>query len=249
MDFEAPIMKNICLVTIDTPDMSQLADMTWRQNKLPYCARHDYDFRRRVHNEPLGDNSLAKKPMGLDSWPYAGFDKILYVEKVMSENRHDWIAWFDCDTLVTNFSVTLESIITQLRPCTVFAVTADHAAVNGGVFLIKNDEVGKSYLSYLKSRMYETAASNEYLFGEEQTAMIESVKDPQFSSVIEVLPQRTMNSYPYHLYGRPADQKDQTGHIGNWLEKDFVIHIPGFGPDLYQDRLRHFSLYLPLVSK
>jgi len=222
-------MRNkICLASIHTQDMEPLAKITWDQNKKLYCEKKGYDFR------------IKKQPE-----PYQGFDKILFLETIVNEGKHDWIFWCDCDTLVTNFEKNIEDLIDNEYH---FLLTKDWNDINGGVFLFKTSPEGLKYFYHIKEKMYEYASQNTYKFGEEQTAMIKTCDDPQFKNIVKILPQRTMNSYPYDkVYGHPNGYLDKLGFNGNWEKGDFMIHIPGFGPDLFHKRMDHFNYFIKEV--
>jgi hypothetical protein len=224
-------MKNkICLASIHTMDMQPLADITWTQNKKEYCLSKGYDFRVKEQIEP-----------------YSGFDKILFLETIIQEGLHDWILWCDCDTLITNFHKNIEDIIDEKYH---FYMTKDWNDINGGIFLFKTSPQGLSYFYHLKEKMYQYASENIYRFGEEQTAMIKTHNDPTFIDIIKILPQKTMNSYPYDkVYGHPNGYLDKLGFNGNWEKGDFIIHIPGFGPDLFHKRMEHFNYYINEVIR
>jgi hypothetical protein len=205
--------------------MSPLAKITWDSNKKLYCEAKGYDYRIREQTTP-----------------YKGFDKILFLEEIIKENKHEWIFWCDCDTLVTNFEKNIEDLMDGKHE---FFLTKDWSDINGGVFLFKTSERGLSYFNHVKEKMYEFSSQNKYRFGEEQTAMIRTVDDPKFEGIIKILPQRSMNSYPYDkVYGHPNGHLDKLGQNGNWQKGDFIIHIPGFGPDLFEKRMGHFSHYI-----
>ena len=74
--------------------------------------------------------------------------------------------------------------------------------------------------------------------------------DPQFKNIIKILPQKSMNSYDYDLYGyNRLISIDKLGTQGHWEKGDFIIHIPGFGPDRFQERMSHFNKYIKEVIK
>lgn len=217
--------KNICLASVHTKDMNQLAAITWDRNKKLYCEAKGYDYRIREQANP-----------------YQGFDKILFLEEIIKEKKHEWILWCDCDTLVTNFNKNIEDIFDGEHE---FFLTKDWSDINGGVFLFKTSEKGLSYFYHIKEKMYEFAKENQYRFGEEQTAMIRTNNDPKFKGIVKILPQRSMNSYPYDkVYGHPNGHLDKLGQNGNWEKGDFIIHIPGFGPDLFSQRMIHFNHFI-----
>jgi len=224
-------MRNkICLASIYTEDIGPLAKITWDQNKKLYCEKKGYDFRIKKQIEP-----------------YQGFDKILFLETIINENKYDWIFWCDCDTLITNFEKNIEDLIDDNYH---FFLTTDVNGINGGVFLFKTSIEGLKYFSHIKQKMYEYAAQNTYKFGEEQTAMIKTYNNPEFKNIIKILPQKTMNSYDYNLYGYDRSRSlDKLGNQGHWEKGDFVIHIPGFGPDLFHKRMEHFNYYINEVIK
>lgn len=224
-------MKNICLASIHTNDyMLPLAEITWDRNKKLYCEKHDYDTRLKVQTTP-----------------YSGYDKILFLDEIVQEKKHEWIFWCDCDTLVTNFNKKIEDII-NLYPSYDFFLNVDWSNINGGVFLFKTSEKGLSYLNKIKEMMYKV--STRYKYGEEQTAMIKTYKNEEFKDIIKVLPQRIMNSYPYSdVYKQEKGFKDILCMDGDFQEGDFIIHIPGFGPDLFDQRMEHFRKYINYVTK
>jgi len=221
---------NICVATISTPDMDELTKITW-SNKIEYCRKHNY-----------------KGILQNQTWNYLGFDKIIFIDNLLSSNEYDWILWVDNDTLFTNFNQKIENLIDENYH---FIICADYGGdVNAGVFLVRNSKQGKEYIKYLKNKMYELAPINKFLFGEEQTAICATYKDKQFENTIKVIPQKLMNAYPYSgVYGHPNGLNDWLGVNGDWQSGDFIIHIPGFGPDLFHERLNHFKKYNNLVIK
>lgn len=228
--------KKICIASIHTSDMDPLAEITWSQNKKLYCDLKGYSYE-------LKEQKTS----------YSGFDKILFLEEIVKKNRYDLILWCDCDTLITNFNKNIEDLVDEKYH---FFLTKDWNSINGGVFLFKTSDQGLKYFYHLKEKMYEYASQNTYRFGEEQTAMIKTCEDQQFKDVVKILPQRTMNSYPYDkIYGHPNGYKgkpgypDKLGENGNWEKGDFIIHIPGFGPDLFDKRMEHFNYYINEVIK
>lgn len=89
------------------------------QNREDYALRHDYAAR--VHMEPpvIGAHGLGIQHAKLATM-------LVYLES----GEFDWVAWFDCDSLLMNMNKTLDSIVYQYahsppddtadlaRPCT-----------------------------------------------------------------------------------------------------------------------------------
>lgn len=219
----------IAVATIATPDMDELTKITW-PNKAEYCRKYNY-------------HGILQT----QTWDYLGYDKIIFIDALLDSNQYDWILWLDNDTLFTNFNKKIEDIIDDKYD---FIICTDHSDINAGVFLVKNSENGRRYIKHLKQKMYELKPYNKYLFGEEQTALQATYKDSEFSNFIKIISQKHMNAYPYSdIYGHPNGLNDTLGVNGNWEYGDFILHIPGFGPDLFHKRLEHFKKYKELVIK
>jgi hypothetical protein len=217
----------IAVASIATPDMEELTKITW-PNKLEYCRKHGY-------------YGLLQS----QSWDYLGFDKIIFIDSLLDSNQYDWVLWLDNDTLFTNFNKKIEDVIDNNYD---FIISTDYGTKpNAGVFLVKNSDNGKKYIKILKEKMYELKPVNKFLFGEEQTAIQATYQDHFF---IKIIPQKYINAYPYSdIYGHPNGLNDSLGVNGNWEYGDFILHIPGFGPDLFHKRLEHFKKYKELVIK
>lgn len=217
----------ICLASLYTNDLSDLAAITL-PNKEKYCKSKGYSY-------------IVKK----QDQAYTGFDKVLFLHQLAETKQYDWILWCDCDTLITNFNKNIEDLIDFNYH---FFLTTDVNGINAGVFLFRTSLEGMSYLRHVKEKMYEYAPYNLFKFGEEQTAMIHTYQDQAFKSIVKILPQRSMNSYNYSLYNyTPQESLDKLGTSGIWQPEDFIIHIPGFGPDRYDQRLAHFKYYIEKV--
>lgn len=219
--------KRICLVSIHTQDYHTLGDLTWHQNKSIYCEKYGYD---RV---------LQVQPS-----PYMEKDKYILIKSIIDEKRHDYIFWCDCDTLVTNFSKRIEDLFDENYD---FIVSSDCHGLNLGVFLLKVSNKGLTFLDFILNNI--DRVNTRFAFGEGQTLIQDLHKQGRFSDTIKVIPQKLMNSYPYKYYGHPDGQNDLLGVNGNWEKGDFILHIPGFGPDLYHKRMEHFNIYIKEVIK
>jgi hypothetical protein len=65
----------------------------------------------------------------------------------------------------------------------------------------------------------------------------------KYRNIIKIVPQRTMNSYDYKIYG--VEGIDQCGESGQWHEGDFVIHFPAL-PNTA--RIQLMKQYTPLIQ-
>ncbi len=220
----------ICVASIETPNLKEMSEITV-QNKIDYCSKRGYSFSILKQNEP-----------------YFGFDKILFIEGLLNTNKYDLIFWCDNDTIFTNFDKKIEDLIDDSHS---FYIATDHSkTVNAGVFIIKNNEDCRRYLQLVKEKMYELAPQNTFKFGEEQTALIATYKDPSFSHVIKVLPQKLMNAYAYSgVRGHANGYPDGLGVNGDWQPGDLMLHMAGFGIDYYKECVEWLRKYSELVQK
>jgi len=105
-------------------------------NKERYVKLHGYDF------IDASDMVNMQRP---PSW-----SKILAVKSHLPQ--YDWVFWNDADSLVTNFSISLEAIIMSVVGDVDFndmpdlIVTEDVTGVNAGMFFVRNTEWSQQFL-------------------------------------------------------------------------------------------------------
>lgn len=201
----------IAQVTLNDDVYEPLAKITYHENKYEYCLRHGYT--------PVQKNSDWIFPKAA-----IGFEKIKLLLEVFDQDPElDWAHFMGCDTLITNFNQKLEDLVDDTYH---MVVCFDGNGMNVDSFLIRNSRVGRGLLTWvLKS--YEKY-KNHYWY--EQQAFIDFYfHHPLGKDIIKALPQRAMNSYIYDLYPEWKDRPhvDHTGHDGDWIYGDFVLHLPG----------------------
>jgi hypothetical protein len=220
----------IAMATLNDDTYEPLAEITFHKNKREYCLRHGY--------EAIQKNSgwtFPKKAIG--------FEKLKQILEIFEEKPYlDWLHCSGCDTLVTNFNQKLEDIIDDTYH---MIVCFDGNGMNVDSFLIKNSRVGKGliklilqvYDQYKDHFWYEQQAFIDYFFNA-----------PLAKDIIKPLPQRVMNSYIYDLYPewREKPQLDHTGHDGNWVHGDFMLHLPGIS---LEKRIEIMTEFLGKVVK
>ncbi|KAL2636278.1 hypothetical protein R1flu_007757 [Riccia fluitans] len=105
-------------------------------NKQSYVERHGYDF---IDASDVLDRDRPP------SW-----SKILAVKKHLP--NYEWVFWNDADSVVTNPSITLESIVSSVvgdvdwDEMPDLIVTKDVTGVNAGMFFIRNSEWSRQFL-------------------------------------------------------------------------------------------------------
>jgi hypothetical protein len=149
----------------------------------------------------------------------------------------EWIWWLDCDAIVTNFHIKLESIIDNQYD---IIMASDWNGINCGSFLVRNSDRGKAWLDMIYSFRDVPRYKNHKW--PEQAAMMETAH--LYTDILKVVPQKILNSYYYSLY-IPEEYlwKDRLDTNGNWTVGDFVIHFPGM-PNI--TRMEYIKLFLQL---
>ena len=152
----------------------------------------------------------------------------------------EWIFSSETDCMITNMDIKLEDIIEKYaNQDTHFMVPADCNGTNCGNMLIKNSEIGRSFINtiiaglpvYRHWYLFENQLIQDLLIGShlEETGM-KPGGTTMWSRLGKVLPQRVMNSYDYKssplLHMRP-EYKDILGTDGQWQEGDFIIQWAG----------------------
>lgn len=179
-----------CLYTQSWVDIAKIVV----PNIVGYCRKHGYRWN-----------------ISLIPEPYNAFEKIKSVQTLLEDA--DAVLSLDCDTLILNYNVRLEDILTAN-----FVVAEDAHGINTGVFGVIKSDWTKSFLEYILS--YEKIATCEQdvinLYREDNP------DDPNFI----IVPQSTFNSYLYNLY---PDCLHMVGKDGDYKEGDFILHLPGVG--------------------
>ena len=215
----------IMVASIHDENYQELAKLTFEQNKKLYCARHNYPLIAKV-----GDFS--------SDYPIH-FDKMSLILDAFEENQEIiWAYWLDCDALITNLEVRLESIIDDNYH---IIIATDWNGLNTGSFLVKNSIEGKNWLKFIyEQRFIELYQDHPW---HEQLAIINHFQE--FSHLFKIVPQRTFNSYDFDFYqllsGTDYPRFDKLGTNGQWKEGDFVVHFPGLQNN---DIIKYIKNYL-----
>lgn len=215
----------IALATIHSKTYLPLADITWSKNRLVYSQIHGYEP---VVRSEFGD--LILNPQTL------GFEKIRLIRDLLVNHNFDMVYWCGCDTLITNFTIKLESFLYDGFDIT---IAPDFNVINADSFLVRNSPFTISWLD----RILSFSNSPHYLnhpWGD--NAVIVDIY-PEFQSKIKVVPQKFMNSYPYDIFIKQYNLKnscDRLGLNGNWSKGDFLIHFPSLQFDYRIELCKHY---------
>lgn len=219
---------NIALVTGHTENYKDMADITL-PGKEEYAARHGY--------------RLFVQLDGWDLTKQIGMEKCRLLEIIMDQNPDvEWFWWTGTDCLITNHTITLESLIDENFH---FIVCKDDGGINADVFFIRNSEEGKRYLKRIQ---------RPHHLGSEQANMWDAEHEAEWSNICKYIPQNRMNSYNLKYYAHKRKQ-DVFGERNNWEQGDFVLQaVTGFTPNLnvqqiYEWKINQLKEVVDLIVK
>lgn len=192
------------IISMNDAKYQPLADITWIQNKIPYCKKHNYA----AHCMTFGFKGNIP----------IGFEKLFYMLDILNEHpEYEWIWWTGSDTMVTNWNIKIED---KIMPEWDLIMATDYNEINNDSFLMKNSEWSRNYLQYLIDVIPKY--TNHYFY--EQQAMIDSYFDHR--DHFKLVPQRYLNAYKNDLYPHQGSY-DCLGTDGTWQSGDWLVHWPG----------------------
>lgn len=204
------------IATMHDSSYNELAAVTYVQNKMPYCQKHNY--------------GLFAKVDGFSEGRRIYFDKMRHILSLLTSITDiEWLWWLDCDAMITNFTIPISRWCDQDYH---IVISLDRYNINNGSFFIRNSDESRKYIDHILS------LEMQYLDSEwpEQQPMIDLIDE--YSTIMKFHPQRDFNSYDYDYYrldhGNTHDW-DLFGQNGNWQKGDFVCHYPGVK---YQEKIR-----------
>lgn len=198
-----------------------LADITWDQNKIPYCEQHGYY----CEYEPLeGVGHIGQ------------LQKVRFINRMLNDPRNfEWIWWTGCDLMITNFTIKIEDKIDNNYH---MVIATDCNGFNADSILIRNSPESKEYWN-----MISTMLPGIHWHWEGEQKLIKDTY-PNQKKKIKVVPQREINSYDYRIYGGYYPSKDYLGTDGNWQQGDWVIQWPGVGLDVRLKLAEEYSKHI-----
>jgi len=188
----------IAIIDLYTKEYQTMAEITVPR-KIAYAEKHGYIYLDKT------DNFIPDKAIG--------YQKCYWLSELMRDHPEiDWFLHLGTDCLITNHTVTLESIIDNDYH---FMVTKDPTGINGENFFIRNSLEGREYIERLKEV--------HPLWNTEEGNMRDDEHNPKWRAITKYLPQCTINSYDKKWYPH-LSELDQLGSRCGWLPTDFVLH-------------------------
>jgi hypothetical protein len=210
-------------------------------DKQIYADKHGYKFFNKT------DNFLNRPGRHLS------YEKMPFLLELMHANPDiDWFWYSGCDVLLTNHDTKLESLIDENYS---FIITKDGQGINGDVFFVRNNSVGRAYIERMDKNEGEIE-NPESVFPEDRAAgrwtteqgwLNEDERNPEWSPIFKYLPQHTMNSYELKYYGGSVRPYDLLGQRAQWEPGDFAVHaITGYHPGLNKVEINEWKLNMLL---
>lgn len=197
-------------------DYTELAAITVPQRN-DYCKRHDYQHI--VYGGPYADPAL-----------YYAVQRLYLLHDQMVERRDVDVFWvLNVQGLLTNLT---KPVIWSLgcgpsagqanlyfEANKDFAVAHDCHGLNAGSFLVRNSEWGRAWIKLVAD---QSVASRNTHAWHEQKILQDLTPNVFFRDRIQIVPQRSINSYLYELY---PPWNNET--LGDWRSGDLVLSLPG----------------------
>ena len=199
------------LVTAYDEAYQPLAELTWEKNKKLYAQKWGYD----TYEVTSGFTSI-----GDISW--ARTRKVVE----LLESGYDWVHAVGCDTMITNFNITLEDLVDNRSD---FIIATDCFNINNDSYLAHNTKNCIDWLKYLDTLQDQYCMKHPW---NDQQCMIDNIE--QLGGGLKIVPQRLINSYDYDQYPGSVPhvyKKDIFGNDGQWQPGDFLIQWPGIPND------------------
>lgn len=201
----------VCILTCHDDNYLPMAQRTVYQNKAEYARKWGHDMITLTNVNPQ-----FKDPHSHVSG--MTWDRLREAVKIAKGGKYEWLWVVGSDTLITNMTIPLSSLIDDGYH---FIIANDQNGWNADSFFIRCSPKGIAYMEDVMSQ-YDRLKCHPIV---EQQGMIELRNKHQ---VWKELSQRKLNSYNYSLYFPAGDRKTNCiGEDGDWQPGDFLIHWAG----------------------
>ena len=188
-----PGPKSICIVTLGTPNMRDMLDLS-QANQKQYASIHGYNY-------IWYDDSLINTK-------WVTWNKLCVLQRHLQD--YEWVMWIDSDAVFTNIDTTIESILEHAGESSLL-VCDDIGGwrLNSGVMFWKNTEWSLTALSELHD-MEKIPHSS----GAEQQQLIKLLEKKR--NGYKIFPRKLFNQHPdehetgdyiLHMMGKSGDER------------------------------------------
>lgn len=182
-------------------------------NVVNYCRKHNYRW-----------------AISRISEPYDGFTKLTGIKNIFDNNDADIVWSLDCDTLITNYTIKVDSLLDDKYDA---YFCNDYNGLNAGSFIIKNSNWSDIFLGYCLN-----LKGLEKMYCE-QDAIVGYIKDHPSETKIKILAHPSINSYLYENYPEIPTQSHEQG---NWKQGDLLLHLPGINNEKRLSIINEYKL-------
>ena len=181
-----------------------------------YSEMHGYDYLPIFfggQREPLNWNRLRKTIKLLD--------------------RYDWIMWMESDQFITNYGVTLESLVSRVPDYAHIILNRDGGGnINSGVAFIRGSDRSRQLLLRILS-MKDSDHPMIKAFDHNGVFIVLCKQEPDLlKGPIFLLPAKLMNAYLIGMANRHEPGQVRSCNPGDcrslyWSTGDFIVHFAG----------------------
>lgn len=179
-----------------------------------YCEKQKYGFRE-----------LILKGTGNEYY----YKKHEFIRELLDGDEADLIFYLDCDSVITNYNIRLESFMTYGAQ---FWITEHIGELNGGAILVKASNRGSDINNFI--------LAHRDRFPNEQNVVNHYRDVLLYANTMAILKHPAFNSLDYSCY---PECKECVGRedLGDWKPGNFVIHFPALPLNKRVELMKEFS--------
>jgi|APGre2960657444_1045066.scaffolds.fasta_scaffold18226_1 hypothetical protein len=218
----------VCVLTLDARWFADVASQHILLHGLGgmsrYADAHGYSFRPRFFApEARGQPAVDKR---------VNWNRVRASLRECASSRVQWVYFTEGDVWITNFTTTLESIVsdaTRDAPQAHVVLNRDLLGnLNTGSGFVKCSQLGMQALREVLQASEAHAGDTYVQAWGDQGAFMLLAQDQKWAPHIAIAPQKAFNAYPVHVPDWTRFEEGGPGDAHFWARGDFAIHFAGF---------------------
>jgi len=202
---------------------SDMARISVYDNIQKYCTLHNYDLYVDKQTSPRMDR-------------YSAWNKVIAC--IESLPNYDWIFFIDCDCLIMNHSIKLESLIDDnfsfiVPTHNIFAIdtpvlnSMGNDCVITSQFFVKNDEIGMQILEDIwKAEEWPLGMDiNSFDYEGRQTRI--TIEKPVFKPYVKIIEEKLLNRF-WYVNDPFIINRNKKVNENVWEPGDFIVHVTNY---------------------